>query len=78
MNQELRRCVATAAAAAAAEYTILWCGWITHGVVGIFDESVNRKQRQVGLSLGVVDEIEIDQFLQLEVVCGSGRRVKLS
>lgn len=49
---------------------------ITHGVVGVFDEGVNRKQRQVRLTLGIVDEIEVDQFLQLKVICDDEMRNK--
>jgi hypothetical protein len=38
-------------------------------IVGILDECVDGQECQVGLALGIVDQIQVDQLLQLQVVC---------
>lgn len=43
----------------------------TYRIVGVLDECVDGKESQVGLTLGVVDQVQVDQLLQLEVVYGA-------
>jgi hypothetical protein len=47
--------------------TVQWARRVTYGIVGVPDEGVYCHQRQVGLALGVVDQVQVDQLLQLQV-----------
>jgi hypothetical protein len=44
--------------------------YVTYRIVSILHEGVDCKHSKVGLRLGVVDEVEIHQLLQLQIVCG--------
>ena len=37
------------------------------GIVGILDEGVDGQEGELGLGLGVVDQIQVDQFFQFDV-----------
>ena len=37
-------------------------------IVCIFDESVDRHQRQIRLTLGIVNKVQINKLLQLQIV----------
>lgn len=47
---------------------------LTHGIVGILDECVDRQQRKIRLTLSIVDQIQVHKLLQFQVVCNKNNR----
>jgi hypothetical protein len=43
---------------------------VAHRVIRILDEGINSEKGKVGLTLGVVNQVQIHELLQFQVICG--------
>lgn len=41
---------------------------MTHRIVGVLDEGIDGHQGEVGLGLGIVDQIQVHKLLQFQVI----------